>query len=262
VRKETNPDRDIPAVQIENLCFSYNKKPALNNINLSVKQGEFILVIGPNGGGKTTLFRIILGILNNYRGTVQVFGRPAKETPRRRGLVGYLPQQHQMERRFPIVVREVIQLGFYGSLGLLRRPGEAEREAVLAISRELDLFPLLEKSLNELSTGQQQRVFLARAIVSHPRMLVLDEPTVGVDESGRSHLLDTLIRLKNEESLTIIASTHNILSLGRIADHIACLDEKVHFHDVPEKLSREKLMEVYQCDYIMLEELAGLGRGG
>lgn len=262
MRKETNPDRDIPAVRIENLCFGYNNKLALNNINLTVNQGEFILVIGPNGGGKTTLFRIILGILNNYRGTVQVFGGPAKETPRRLGLVGYLPQQHQMERRFPIVVREVIQLGFYGSLGLLRRPGKAERNAVLTIAEKLDLTPLLEEPLEELSTGQQQRVFLARAIVSHPRMLVLDEPTVGVDESGRSHLLDTLIWLKNEERLTVIASTHNILSLGRMADHIACLDEQIHFHDVPEKLSREKLMEVYQCDYIMLEELAGLGKGG
>jgi zinc transport system ATP-binding protein len=261
VRREIDIVGDIPAVQIENLSFGYNKKLALSDINLTVKQGEFVLAIGPNGGGKTTLFRIILGVLNSYRGTVRVFGRPAKETPHRRGLVGYLPQQHNLERRFPIVAREVIQLGLYGSLGILHRPGKAERKAVLAIAERLDLSVLLEEPLEELSTGQQQRVFLARAIVSHPRLLLLDEPMVGVDEGGRSHLLDTLVWLKNEEQVTIIASTHNILSLGRMADYIACLDQTIHFHDVPGKLSQEKLMEVYQCDYVMLQELAGLGKG-
>jgi len=261
VRREIDISLQIPAVKIRDLSFSYNHKQVLKDINLEVRQGEIMVIIGPNGGGKTTLLRIILGLLSGYEGEVEVFGRPARETPKRKGLVGYLPQHHQMELRFPILVKEVIGLGFYGPLGLVRRPGRAEMDEVSATAERLGISDLLDMPLSELSTGQQQRVFLARAIVARPHMLLLDEPMVGVDESGQAHLLDNLLHLNKDEGVTILSATHNILSLGKLADKVACLDMCIHFHDIPKRLTREKLLEVYKCDYAMFEELARVSEG-
>lgn len=185
-------------ISIEDLYFQYDGVPALENVNLEILQGEFVGIFGPNGGGKTTLLKLMMGLLRPQRGKVLLFGRPPEET---RQLVGYVPQAMHFDRDFPISALEVVMMGMLGKLSWLGAyPADAKRKAMVALER-VGLAHKAKASFGTLSGGEAQRVLIARAIVDEPGVLLLDEPTANVDVEAEQSIYAQLLELnkKNDD---------------------------------------------------------------
>ncbi|MBI3832008.1 MAG: metal ABC transporter ATP-binding protein [Planctomycetes bacterium] len=236
-------------IEVASLSFAYTGgEKALDNVNFTVREGEFLGLIGPNGGGKTTLLKIILGLLAPQSGKVLVLGRDPRELGADRLLLGYVPQDTGVRKHFPATVLDVVLMGTYSSLGLFRRPGAAERESALKAIGHVGLAGLQDRSASNLSGGQQQRVAIARALVAHPKLLLLDEPTSGLDTGGQAQLFDLLERLQKEFHLTVVMVSHDVTALAHFAEHLACLNKSLHWHDRSELISEEVLRKVYACE--------------
>ncbi|MBC7287645.1 MAG: ABC transporter ATP-binding protein [Armatimonadetes bacterium] len=238
-----------PAVVVEHVYFAWHDEQwVLEDVNLVVSPGTFLGLIGPNGGGKTTLVRLILGELVPTRGRVEVLGCPAHRLGRRRALIGYLPQRPEIDRAFPATALEVTLMGLFGRIGLLRRvPGWARDKAIAALE-QVGMAEYARRPISSLSGGQQQRVLIARAIVADPQLLLLDEPTVGVDTGGQSAFFELLLRLRSDLGLTIICVTHDLLQIGHYADRLACLHRTVHWHERADQVSPEEIRDALRCE--------------
>jgi len=232
-----------PVVRVEHVDFSWDGNEVLRDCNLEVAPGQFLGLLGPNGGGKTTLLRLILGELVPQGGRVLVFGREAHRLGRQRRLIGYVPQRERAEVNFPATALDTVVMGTFSALGFGRRVGRAQREAALHTLDLLGLAEVADKPLRELSGGQQQRVFVARALVARPRLLLLDEPTVGIDVAGQESFFEQLHRLQEEMGLTVIMATHDMDHIRHVADWLACISREVHWHGPAETISREELQE-------------------
>jgi len=237
------------AIEFDRVSFSYGAgaSPALEDVTLRVEPGERLGVLGPNGGGKTTLLRILMGLERGYSGRVRVFGRPPAAA-RREGLIGAVLQHCQMERAFPISVRQAVRLAAAGRGLSLARVAPATRERV---DRSLELVgagDIADRPIGALSGGQLQRTLIARAIAAEPRILALDEPTVGVDVQGQALFAAMLERLHEELDLTIVIVSHDVRAVAAGCDRVACLARRLHFHDAPEGLTPQVLAEVFQHD--------------
>ena len=217
-----NPE---PVVQIEGLRFRYGAQPVLEDIAMEVSTGDFLGIIGPNGGGKTTLLKLILGLLRPDAGTIRLFGQtPAKA----RHLTGYVPQSSQSDFTFPITVAEVVAMGVLspGTI-LFRNPAkEVIQEAMASVGIE----PLARTPFGELSGGQRQRCLIARALASKPRLLILDEPTSSVDTSVEQDFFELLHRLN--ATMTIILVSHDIGFISAYVNRVACVNRKLVCHDM------------------------------
>jgi len=237
------------AVNVSAVSFTYPgaEAPALENISLRVEAGERLGVLGPNGGGKSTLVKLILGVLTPGAGSVHVFGRtPA--AARRAGLIGYVPQRTTAELGFPITVRDVVRMPARARAGLLGRV-PAHRDA--HIRRVLELVGierLVDRRIGELSGGQLQRALIARALASSPRLLLLDEPTVGIDIAGQRRFADMISMLAAELALTIVTVSHDLRTVALSSDRVACLRRGLHYHAAPEGLTPGVLREVFSHD--------------
>jgi len=228
-----------PVVQLEGVHVIRDGVPILQDVDLVVQPRDFLAVIGPNGGGKTTLLRVILGLQIPDRGTVRVFGEPPA---RQRDKIGYLSQQALIDQRFPIDVFGVVLMGRYR--GLFRRYTREDREAAMTALARVDMAPLAHRQIGELSGGQQQRVFLARALARDTRLLLLDEPTASVDPETQRSLYQLLADLRKH--LAIIMVTHDIGAVSSYVENVACLNVKLYYHGSAEG-SLGKLDDVYQC---------------
>jgi zinc transport system ATP-binding protein len=228
-----------PVVRLDGVHVHRDGVAVLQDICLTVPDNDFLAVIGPNGGGKTTLLRVILGLQPPERGSVLVCGRPPgdKACP-----VGYLPQQALFDRRFPIDAFGVVLMGRYR--GLLRRYSRADREAALEALESVGVADLRRRQIGELSGGQRQRVFLARALVAQTRLLLLDEPTASVDPGTQHSLYQLLADLRTR--MTIVMVTHDVGALPRYVANVACLNVRLYYHGTVEG-SLGRLDEVYQC---------------
>ena len=228
-------------IELRNVWFSYAEYPVLKDVDLNVQQGEFLAMIGPNGGGKTTLLKLILGILKPDRGSVRVFG----EEPRKAaGRIGYVPQETSFNRDFPITVFDVALMGKLGGDRKKRGDSKRERESVQESLRRVDMWKYRNRRIGELSGGQRQRVFIARALVSEPEILFLDEPTASVDVEGQS----TLYHFFNElnKTVTIVVVSHDVNVLSSYVKSVACVNQKVFFHDESE-ITPDMLQQAYHC---------------
>ncbi|MFO7586786.1 MAG: ATP-binding cassette domain-containing protein [Gemmatimonadota bacterium] len=236
---------DAPTILLRDVWYSYGRTPALEAVDLEVREGDFLGIIGPNAGGKTTLLRIILGLLRPERGDVRVYGRPPR---RARGLVGYVPQEAGFDRRFPISVFEAVRMGRLGP----RCRGESREREVAAVERALQrvaLSDVADSRIGALSGGKLQRALIARALAAEPRVLLLDEPTASLDSRiGRSvyELLDGL-----SKEIPIVLVSHDIGVISRHVRTIACLNVRLHYHHSRE-LSREMLEATYGCPVDLL----------
>lgn len=235
-------------VEIKNLHYSYEEQAVLDGIDLTVKQGEFLGIVGPNGSGKSTLVKCILGLLKPQAGEVLLFGQPVR-TLGERSRIGYVSQNsNSFNSGFPATVREVVASGLYGSLGLFRRMKKQDWEKVEEVIAQVGLSAFRDQNIGKLSGGQQQRAFIARALVSDPRLLVLDEPTVGIDAKSTAQFYDLLAVLHREEGLTLLMVTHDLSVLSSHVDRVACLNKRLTFHGRPDEFER-KQTEILSATY-------------
>ncbi len=245
-------------VRLEGVYFAWRDEEwVLEDLTLAVPKQTFLGIIGPNGGGKTTLLRLILGELEPTRGRVEVFGRPASRLGRLRSRIGYLPQRTRVPRRFPATVIEVVLMGLFPRIGLGRRVGRWAREKAMQMLELVGMGELADSPVGNLSGGQQQRVFIARALVSEPELLLLDEPTAGVDTGGQEAFFELLARLRDELGLTIVMVTHDLLQIGKYADALACLCRTIHWHARADQVSEEEIRDAITCE---LDEFLQYGR--
>lgn len=208
---------DVPAVLVEGLRASYGGDPVLRDVDFVVERGAFAALIGPNGAGKSTLLRILLGLVAPSAGRVEIFGAP----PGRGDVViGYVPQRVVIPRGFPITVHDVVTMGRYGRLGPGRRPGREDRALALESLERVQLADMAGRRFQDLSGGQQQRALIARALVCEPRLLLLDEPTAGLDTGARARFYALVCDLQRARGLTLLCATHD---LDVVADHVDTL---------------------------------------
>lgn len=228
--------RETSALSFRNVNFSYGADPVLEDVTFSVPPGEFLVILGPNGGGKTSLLKLALGLLHPRSGEICVFGAPPGKD---RSFAGYVPQDPGRNRFFPITVLEVV---LQGRLGLSRRRSisydSADREAACAALKSVNMEPLAGRSMGELSQGQRQRVLIARALASEPRILFLDEPLASIDSETRDVLLAKLGELSGR--ITVVMVSHDMSAVTGGASAIACVNRRVYYHDsgeiVPEMM--------------------------
>ncbi len=237
-----------PIISIDNLDFAYGQTLVLKHIHLSVEAGQTVGVIGPNGGGKTTLVRLLSGQLTPTRGSITVAGLPPRVAVRRGDVIGYLPQNPRVEADFPISVRQMVTLGLAGKTGLLRRHRQDDLEHVQSLLDRLGLDGLADEPIGGLSGGQLQRVFIARALAPRPKVLILDEPTTGIDLAGQQAFTAFLKDLRRELNLTMVFISHDLRAVAAIADRIACLNVTLHFHDVPSRMPGDVVQQLFACD--------------
>ncbi len=222
-----------PVIDIGALHFSYDGVPTLSDIDLKVIEGEFLGIVGPNAGGKSTLLKLILGLLQPQSGHVRVLDRAAHAATR---LLGYVPQHPSFPRDFPITVEQVVQLGRMGMnrngalLGALRpeRMSRNDREAVHGALAELEAGDLAKRQIGSLSGGQLQRAWLARALVGEPRILILDEPTANIDQRVEGEIFDLLKSLNTR--MTILVVSHDIAFISRYVSRVACVNRTLVCH--------------------------------
>ncbi len=203
----------------------------LESVNLEIPERHILAIVGPNGGGKTTLVRVLLGLLRPERGEVTVFGG-APAAARRQ--IGYLPQVKTGQRDFPVSVMDVVLMGAYPRLGLLAWPGRAERQRAGELLGELGVGDMVDRPFGLLSSGQQQRVGIARALIGQPRLLVLDEPSTGVDVVGQETFYRFLGGLRDRRGMSVVMVTHDIGAVSAAVDSVVCLNRRVHYYGHPE----------------------------
>jgi zinc transport system ATP-binding protein len=228
-------------IEIENITAAYGAKTVLRNVTVNVYEGDFLGIIGPNGGGKTTLLKVILGLLPAVSGSVR-FYKDEKEVPSLK--IGYLPQMNQIDKKFPISVKEVITSGLVSEKRLFRSFGVGQHARINDVITQMGLEDLSARPIGELSGGQLQRVLLGRSIVSSPDVLILDEPSSYVDKRFESHF-NQLLEDINKESAIILVS-HDIGTVLSLVKNIACVNETLHYHAGVD-LSEDWLGEVYAC---------------
>jgi len=228
-------------VRLEDVWVHYDGVPVLEGINLDINQDDFLGIIGPNGGGKTTLLRVILGLVKPSQGRVTVLGSTPK---RRRKFVSYVPQHSLFDQDFPVSVWDVALMGRVGQAGLFKRYRKEDNKAALNALQTVEMLDLKDRQIGELSGGQQQRVFIARALVAEPKLLLLDEPTASVDAPMMTEFYELLERLK--QRMAIVLVTHDISAVSTYVDKIACLNRRLFYHHSKE-ISAEELEATYQC---------------
>lgn len=227
---------DENIIEITGLNFNLDASRILEDINLEIKRGEFLGIIGPNGAGKTTLLKIILGLLKPTSGTIKLFGEDINNF-KDWYKIGYIPQHAlSFDANFPVNVFEVVSMGRFSKKGLFKNLG---KEDIQAIEDALEIVGMKEyknRRIGELSGGQQQRVFIARALSSQPELLILDEPTVGVDIAGQKEFYDFLERLNKEKKITLVIVTHDIGNISSRIGKLACINKKMFSGCHPEEL--------------------------
>lgn len=235
-------------INLNNISFSYDRRTVLENVSLQVREGEFWALIGPNGSGKSTLIGIMLGLLQPEKGAVQLFGEPANRF-KHQEYIGYVSQKsNSFNSGFPATVLEVVRSGLTRKKGLFKRFTKKDDEKALEALEIVDMKRFATQNVGELSGGQQQRVFIARALVANPKLLVMDEPTVGIDQQNVASFYTMLSELNREHGIAIVLVTHEIDLVTDLATHVACLNKSIHFHGMQadfQKMDEEKISRWY-----------------
>jgi zinc transport system ATP-binding protein len=237
---------DKEVVRLEDVWVQYNGVPILEGINLAIEQDDFLGIIGPNGGGKTTLLKIILGLISPSRGKVSVLGKPPEKS---RSKIGYVPQHNLFDRDFPISVGDVVLMGRYGKSGLFRRYSSEDRRATQDALQTVGMLDYKERQMGKLSGGELQRIFIARALVAEPKLLLLDEPTASVDPAMQTEFYELLEKLKKQMAIVLVS--HDISAVSIYVDKLACLNRQLHYHGSKE-ITPEILEATYKCPVQMI----------
>jgi len=230
------------AIHIDNLSVYYGKTMAISNICLDVKEGEFLGIIGPNGGGKSTLLKSILGLIPIASGNIQIFGQSLGKN---RESIGYVPQFASVDRQFPISALEVVLTGrLKNNLSLFMKYSKEDNEIAYEQLKRVGIEHLAKRQISELSGGEFQRLLIARALTVHPKLLLLDEPTASVDVSSGNQIYKLLRELNNE--MTIVLVTHDLMAISSEVKKLACLNGRLVYHGEP-LLDEHIVKELYGC---------------
>lgn len=242
------------AIEAHGLAYAYGSSVVLKDVDFALKRGEYLAVIGPNGGGKTTLVRLLLGILKPTAGEIMIFGRSAHD-PKARADVGYVPQRVlSAAAEFPATVREIVESGRTPRRGLLSPWKKADRDAVDHALETLEIGQLADRTIGSLSGGERQRVFVARAVAAEPRILILDEPTVGVDASAQEAFRKFLLHANRDHGMTVLFVTHDVEFVSRDATSVLCLNHEMVCHGRPgEYLKEDFLVRLYGREVKLVE---------
>jgi zinc transport system ATP-binding protein len=228
-------------VKLHNIRVSYGDVLALDNVTLAIYQHDFLGIIGPNGGGKSTLLKVLLGLVKPDSGSVSVFGKNPEQA---RNRIGYVSQRPVFDSDFPASVWDVAMMGRFNKAGLVSRYSRKDKTAVEKALARVEMENYRNSQIGKLSGGQQQRVFVARALVSEPDLLLLDEPTASIDPTMQTEFYELLSQLK--KSLTIIMVSHDIGAISVYVDKIACLNHQLYYHGSKE-ITAEILEATYNC---------------
>ncbi|MBN2028967.1 metal ABC transporter ATP-binding protein [bacterium] len=233
------------AIFLDHVWVKYDHRIVLENISLKVSSREIVSIVGPNGGGKTTLLNTILGFKEPFKGKVSVFGvRP--QDIEKNGMIGYLPQTSPHDIQFPVRVFDVVAMSRYGRKSFLGRLNGEDRDLIVDSLKKVEMADFQSHHFGSLSGGQKQRVLIARALALRPKILILDEPSTGLDSVAQDQFYQILQKLRVDEKLTILMVSHDIGVVSGIVDQIACLNKQIHFHGNPkEGIPSEALIEVF-----------------
>jgi zinc transport system ATP-binding protein len=224
-------------VTMKDVRFSYERKVILGDINFEIPKGKFMGLVGPNGGGKTTLIKLILGLLKPDQGAIRLFDMPLEKFHEREK-IGFVSQKaNSFNTGFPATVYEVVSTGLTAKLGLFRFLNKQHKADILEALDKVGMSEYAYDNIGNLSGGQQQRVFIARALVNRPELLILDEPTVGVDQEYVKRFYDLLYELNQKQKITMLLVTHDTGIMTEYATDIVCLNKTLHFHGNPEEYS-------------------------
>ncbi|WP_428623162.1 metal ABC transporter ATP-binding protein [Sedimenticola sp.] len=236
-----------PVVSLENLSFSYGGPCVLDRVNLEVVEREFLGIVGPNAGGKSTLLKLMLGLLDPLRGKVRVLG----ERPQRsRTQIGYVPQYPQFSRDFPITVEQTVMMGRLGKSGIFGHYRRRDREVARQAMRETEVLDLAARQLCTLSGGQLQRVLMARALACEPQILMLDEPTANIDMRIETEIFDLLKRFNRR--MTIIVVSHDVGFISGYVNRVACLNRTLICHPTA-AIDGDTIRTLYDADVKRVE---------
>ena len=237
-----------PIATIDNLDFAFGETLVLKHVTLAIEEGTTVGLIGPNGGGKTTLIRLLLGLLEPTRGQIRIAGLSPRDAVRRGDAVGYLPQSQRPSGKLPLSVRQVVRLGLAGKTGMLRSPRKEDVAFADELLAMVGIADLADAPVGSLSGGQFQRVLIARALAPRPKLLLLDEPTTGIDRAGQQRFIESIQTLKQRLGLTVVFVSHDLRAVSAVSDRIACLNLTLHYHDVPEHLPADLVYRMFACD--------------
>lgn len=234
-----------PAVAIKRVNSTYDQRPTLVDVNLTITDRDSVCVVGPNGGGKTTLMKLIIGLLSPDSGTIEIFGQKPEEAFK---LISYVPQYAQYDSKFPISVQEVVLMGRLGS-SFTGKYSKEDREIAMESLNSVDMAKLAKRPFSAISGGQRQRVLIARALASQGKIIILDEPTANIDKESEEHLFEILDRLN--KTMTILMVTHDVGFASKFFKRIACVNREVVMHPTSE-LTGDLIKDMYGGDIHMI----------
>jgi len=234
-------------IRVEDISFGYGRTNVLDGISTVIKDGDFLGIVGPNGSGKSTLLKIFLGLVQPQKGTIRVFGTDINKF-NQWGRIGYIPQKAtSFNQGFPATVEEVVTANLFPIIGLAGRIGKNHREKVDEALRTVDMLDYKKRIIGRLSGGQQQRVFIAKALVSDPKVIFMDEPTVGIDQQSEESFYELMDSLNKTKGITLVMVTHDIGAIDKRVNRVLCLSEgKLHEHDCAISQGEDLFKEVYE----------------
>jgi zinc transport system ATP-binding protein len=226
-------------IELKNVCFTYSGDDVVKDVSLTIHKGDYVGMVGPNGGGKTTLLKLMIGLLTPYKGSIKLFDtdiRTFKDWPK----IGYVPQKNAFDLQFPVTVEEVVMMGRYGKLGLFHEPSNADKTIVEKTLSQVEMLAFRNRQISDLSGGQQQRVFIARALASEPEVIFLDEPTVGVDVKTQQQFYTLLRKVNSELDVTLVLVSHELDVVAHESTELGYINRTLEYYGDPEEFLKGK----------------------
>ena len=246
-------DSQTPALELHDVSVAYHKRPVLYGVDLAVPPGNLVGIVGPNGAGKSTLIKAVMNVLPLRSGWIKVYGNSFSRNKQR---VGYVPQRESVDWDFPVSVMDVVMMGRYGKLGLVKWPGKPDRQAARDALEKVKMLPYAKRQISNLSGGQQQRVFLARALAQESNLYLMDEPFAGVDAATEASIV-TLLKELRESGKTILVVHHDLTTAQKYFDMLLLLNMRVvAFGETKEVFTPDLLKKTYGGRLTILTEVA------
>lgn len=250
-----NSSNSTIALEVHDLTVSYDQKPVLWDIDLTIPQGVLCGIIGPNGAGKSTLLKSIMGLLHTQSGYTKILDQPLDKVRKK---VSYVPQRESVDWNFPASVLDVVLMGRYGNLGLFKRLKKSDKEIALQAIEDVGMSPYLNRQISQLSGGQQQRVFMARALAQEAQVYFMDEPFAGVDASTEQMIMEVLIKLRSEGK-TVIVVHHDLQSASHFFDWAILINQRlIKAGPIAETFTQENLQETYGGRLTLLSDVTNV----